>query len=389
MRIAINGWFLSSEYCGSGQYIQNLLKNISIIKTDIKFVLIIPKTIENEISKEYKNIVEEIIAVPIPKIRNFDKLYFEQIGFVRACNRAKADLIHVPYWGGPLISALPVITSVLDVISLIFPEYRGGILNRIYNNIIKVAARKSVAIISISNTSGKDIIKYMNVKQEKVITIYLSHNISPKFSSMYYPSKQQVRLKYNLPTKYMLYYGGFDVRKNISTLFQVYAHKNTIFDEFPLVIAGSPPKINSIKYPSPYKMIKELNLEKRVHFIGQFEESEKRPLLEMASAFVYLSYYEGFGLPPLEAMSCGTPVVASNNPAIAEIIGNGGIICDPDDVEDIRISLINILSDDDFARSLSLLGKKRASEFSWKQCALNTLDVYKRYYKYQNTVYMI
>ncbi len=188
----------------------------------------------------------------------------------------------------------------------------------------------------------------------------------------------QLRRKYALPERYLLYLGGFDQRKNLSALLRAFALLVSKQPQARLVIAGRLPGRDSPLFPDPRRLVGELGLEERVIFTGWVAEEDKPALLSGAVAFVFPSLYEGFGLPALEAMACGTPVVASNRSSLPEVVGEGGILVEPTDVEALAEAMETLLVDDVLRAELRPRALAQAARFSWEQTALETLAVYRK-----------
>ena len=188
---------------------------------------------------------------------------------------------------------------------------------------------------------------------------------------------------YDLPSDYVFYLGSFDPRKNIETLLQIYVWcAETIGEQFPLVITGDPNTMTVAangRKMTLGQMAQELNLDREeVRFIGRVAEEDKAALYANARCFVFTSLYEGFGLPVLEAMSCGTPVVGGNASSIPEVVGNAGMLVDPLDARHMAGAVIAICTEDDLHDRLSQRALLRASQFSWQRTALETLAVFNR-----------
>jgi glycosyltransferase involved in cell wall biosynthesis len=187
-----------------------------------------------------------------------------------------------------------------------------------------------------------------------------------------------MRRKYALPDAYVLYLGGFDQRKNLTTLLRAYGRASSIMQGEipPLVLAGNLPQADTPLFPDPRRIAAELSLEQNVLFAGWVAEQDKPALYSSAVLFVFLSLYEGFGLMPLEAMSCGTPVLAARTSSLPEVVGKGGLLVDPDNLDEIAEGMITVMQDPDLRQELSQGGLAQAAKFDWKRTAEQTLEVY-------------
>jgi len=269
------------------------------------------------------------------------------------------------------------VVTVHDLIPLLLPAYRGSLLVRLYTRLVAAAARKAEAIITVSQASARDIVRYLHVPPERVHVTYEAAG------EAFQPVEDEtllaaIRQKYALPERYFLYLGGFDQRKNLSVLLRAFALLVNRQPLARLVIAGKLPGRDSSMFPDPRRLAMESEVEESVTFTGWVAEEDKPALLSGATAFVFPSLYEGFGLPPLEAMACGAPVIASNRSSLPEVVGEGGILVEPTDVEALAEAMEMLLVDDALRAELRQRALAQAAKFSWKQTALETLAVYRK-----------
>jgi glycosyltransferase involved in cell wall biosynthesis len=188
-----------------------------------------------------------------------------------------------------------------------------------------------------------------------------------------------VRERYGIGTRFVLYFGGFDMRKNVPRLIESYARlPEHLRREYQLVIAGRYQNLGHPLYPDPRETVRRLGLENSVIFTGQIREQDKAPLFSAATVFAFPSLYEGFGMPVLEAMACGTPVVTSNVSALPEVAGDAGLLVDPYDSQAICDALAELLESQARRDELARRGLERARRFTWRQVAEQTLRVYKQ-----------
>jgi len=190
----------------------------------------------------------------------------------------------------------------------------------------------------------------------------------------------EVRARYGLPERYILYLGGYDQRRNVSTLLRAFAElvrRLGPLDEMPyLALAGGLPAVDSDLTPDPRRLVRELGLELQVRCIGRVREEDKPALYRAADLFVFPSSYEGFGLPPLEAMACGTPVVAAEATSLPEIVGSGGMLVRTTDGGAGAEALLSLWRDEPRRRALAAAALEQAARFSWRRTAQQTLEVY-------------
>ena len=374
MRVAINGFFWGQQTTGSGQYVQQLLSAMQEIAPQNEYRLFRPK--RQGCSDAVEDSGSHSLKTPFSGWQpDLDKVWFEQLAFPEASRKASAQVAHVPYWGSALRPALPTLVTVHDLIPMLLPAYRGSPLVRIYTQLAAAAAQRATLIVTDSLASRDDIVRLLHIPAERIRVIYLAAHPSCK------PVSDQgilgsLRSRYNLPERYILYLGGFDQRKNLASLFKAYASLIKDEEQAPdLVVAGQLPEVGSELFPDPKRLAQQLGLGNRVRFTGKIPESDKPALYSAALFFAFLSLYEGFGLMPLEAMACGTPVLASRCSSLPEIVGAGGILVDPTDIGGI-VRGLRALLEETVRQSLRQSALIQASQFTWQETARLTLEAY-------------
>jgi glycosyltransferase involved in cell wall biosynthesis len=317
------------------------------------------------------------LSWPAPLGENLAKLWFEQVSFPQACLEQKVDVAHVPYFAAPFQARARTVITVHDLIPLILPAYRGSILVRWYTRLVAAGARRAQAVITDSLSSKRDITTLLEIPAARVHVVHLAAN------EIFRPVRDAhalaaMRQKYDLEGEYVLYLGGFDHRKNLKMLLLAFA---ALVDDSSLkarlVIAGPLPDRESSFFPDPRAMAERWDLKDRVSFIGWVPDEDKPALYSEATLFVFPSLYEGFGLPPLEAMSCGTTVITSNRGSLPEVVGDGAMLVDPQDADDLARAINALLRDEVQRKELSAKGLERARVFSWKKTATQTMEIYK------------
>ncbi|MBX3062533.1 MAG: glycosyltransferase family 4 protein [Anaerolineae bacterium] len=377
MHIAFNGWFWDQPFTGSGQYLRQIVPALLQIDSTLKLTLVLPDRMRNAADIPPHVAVHYVTVQPTG---NLGKVLFEQRGFPTAIAAIKPDIAHVPYWGGPLDSPVPQIVTVHDVIPLSMAEYRSGFMARLYFSLVTASAKGATHIITDSEFSKQEIIQKIGVPADRVTAIPLA--MSPDFHPRVGAEHDEaVREKYKLPEQYVLYLGGFDVRKNLRSLIAAYTYVGpSVGDDYPLVLAGKEPaQWGSPRFPDIHAEIAARpELAAWIRWIGAPDEADKPAVYRMASAFVFPSRYEGFGLGPLEAMSCGTVVVAADASSVPEVVGDAAYLVDPDDSRAMGGAIIAVLIQNDLRESLRNLGLARSTAFSWQRTARETLQVYQQ-----------
>jgi glycosyltransferase involved in cell wall biosynthesis len=291
----------------------------------------------------------------------------------------RIDLLFIPNLN--FIAVSPNCKKITTVHDLSFERYPAfySLKRRLWHKIInpKKLISSSDQIIAVSENTKKDLIDLYKIPVEKIKVIY--SGISEEFKPTTNQEKiNQIRKKYDLPDNFIYYLGNLEPRKNIEGLiqaFEILKSSNKLSPaSYRLIIAGSP----SWSFKSIYKFLKKNKFKNEIKLIGYVEPKDKPYLYNLAKLFVYPSFYEGFGFPPLEAMASGTPVIASLAPSLGEIIGPGGLLVDPYNTNEIAEAMIQILNNKKLKNSLIEKGLKQAKKFSWEQCALETLNLFKQ-----------
>ncbi|PJF27825.1 MAG: glycosyltransferase family 1 protein [Phototrophicales bacterium] len=373
MRVIFNGWFWDQPHTGSGQYLRRLLGALRRIDPDLKLAVVLPAGVNAD---DVPAGVEVITARSSRS--NLGKVWFEQRVFPAAAASWRADIAHVPYWGAPLSSPVRLVTTILDVIPLALPEYASGALARLYVSLVSASARGSAHTITISNAAKADVIQYLGLPAESITTTHLAAD------EAYHPRigaerDAEVKAKYDLPDDFTLYLGGFDRRKRVDVALQAYTYVGKAHgEEIPLIIAGREPAWGTPIFPDLRKAAARLNVEPYIRWIGAVDEADKPSLYRLARVFVFPSVCEGFGLPVIEAMACGTPVVASDIPVMREITGDAAYLVKPEDARAMGGALIALLIQEPLREEQIQRGLSVATRYRWTKTARETRAVYER-----------
>ena len=288
----------------------------------------------------------------------------------------KVDLYHIPQngIGFPFDWNLNVVVTIHDLIPYIMPETVGkGYLNRFLRDMPNIIS-SSRGILTVSEYSKKDILRFFPSYPEDHIYV------TPLATNNYFKplpkdeSRLYIKENYKINDPFLLYIGGFSSRKNVRNL--ILAFKDIEKDlkvPHKLLLCGSlKDEGDALK-----DLVYSLGLQDKVLFTGFISDELLPVFYSAADAFVYPSLYEGFGLPPLEAMSCKTPVITSNTTSIPEVTGDSALLINPHDINDLSESIRKLVNDDDLKLELAEKGYKRSLQFSWKQTAEKTINAYK------------
>ncbi len=286
----------------------------------------------------------------------------------------KAEITHFfNYIIPPFVHGKKVVT-IHDMVIKAYPETVRFRTKQLLNSGMKKSMRRADVIITDSEFSRSEIIKYYPKYKEKIEVVYCGVN-TEKFYPVNDPERiEKVKDTLGIQGDYYLYLGTIEPRKNLERLIEAYSILKKKNNDVPLlVMAGGKGWLNS----SIYGKVKELGLEESVIFTKYIPDEDLCPLINGASAFVFPSIYEGFGMPPLEAMACGVPVVSSGEASLPEVVGDCAVIVDAYSPESIADGMLKIWSDKDLACDLRKRGPVRAAEFSWEKSAEKLHEIYK------------
>jgi glycosyltransferase involved in cell wall biosynthesis len=315
MHILINGWFWGQSTSGSGQYLHRLVEHLARIKTSTRFTLLTPKGGYRGLGTGDWDAQSPIpnTQYPIPNLpRPLAKLYWEQVVVPSAARGLGADVLFVPYWAAPLWQPVPTVVTVHDLIPLLLPVYRGGMLNRLYTGLVSFTARRAAAVITVSQAGARDVTTHLSIPSARVFPVHHGPNVEER-AAQDRSLHDAIRAKYALPDRYFLYLGGFDARKNVEGILAGYRRYLDKGGDpaVKLVLAGKVPERDTDFFPDPRRMAAALNLDEQIHYAGWVDEADKPALYRGATAYLFPSHYEGFGMMLLEAMAAGCPVITS------------------------------------------------------------------------------
>lgn len=285
--------------------------------------------------------------------------------------RVRPDVCHFPNYLAPLATRCPSVVTLHDMTLFVTPRFHHWKKLVLDRTLIPLVARRAHAIVTVSKSAGDDIVRLLGVPSGKVHVIM--NGVSPAFHPV--TDKAQldvVRTRYGLDGPYVLYVGTIEPRKNLARLINAFRVLKKRGLPHKLVLVGQP----GWHCASIYAEVEKHNLGNDVIFTGYVPFEDLPALYSGASAMAFPSLYEGFGLPVLEAMSCGTPVVTSHSSSLAEVADGAALLVDPLSGAQIADALYRVCSDSDLAGELSEKGRARATLFTWENAARATLDVY-------------
>lgn len=362
MRIGIDGRDLfRDEVTGIGRFVLNFLNGIKVEGKDHEYILFL-----NE--RNYFDI--EVPTIKKVVIREDSTLTWDQILLPSALKKEKIDLLFSPYFKAPLLAPCKVIISILDVIPFAIDPYKSSIKTRLNRIAIKMFSHKAKKIITISDYSKKEITYYFKIPDEKIEVIY--PGVGADFMPVQDPERRfQVKRGYRISGEYILYVGNLKPHKNLIRLLHAYSLlPEHIRKDFQLVIAGKKDE----NYGLLSKKAIEIGIKEKVIFTDFIPDKDLPILYSGASIFIFPSLYEGFGYPVLEAMACGTPVVCSSTTSLPEVVGDSGILVNPEKPENFAAAIKSLISDKSLSEKLRLKGLQHAKKFSLENTAKKLLD---------------
>jgi glycosyltransferase involved in cell wall biosynthesis len=296
------------------------------------------------------------------------RILWEQTRLALSCHQAKLDLLHGMAFVNPLLWQGRQLVTVYDLSFVHFPErFRG--FNRHYLTLFtRLSCRRADHLIAISQHTKRDLVACYGIDPAKISVVYPGRD--ERFQPQSAQAVADFRAQHGLPEKYVLYLGTIEPRKNLSTLINAFAKLG--LPGVKLVCAGG----RGWMYQDVFQTVEELHLQREVIFPG-FVPVAELPLWYAASVcFVYPSSYEGFGMPVLEALSCGVPVVTTNASALPEVVGTAGLLVPPADSDALAEALRQVLTDQPLAEQLRLAGPQQAARFDWAQAGQDTVQAY-------------
>jgi glycosyltransferase involved in cell wall biosynthesis len=383
MHILFNGSFWAQPTVGSGQYLHGLLRWLPRLAPQHRYTLLLPAAAGPGPTPP-AGVRSLLLRTPFDgRSRNLAKLWFEQVSVPHAARLLERSyqpaqaLLHVPYFAPPLRpSIVPLVTTIPDIIPLLLPEYRGGPHVRAYMRLVQFAARPSGRVITFSEHSRSDIARRLHLPLDRIVTTLLAAD--ERYNPPDDPAAVAAQLaeRYDLRGPYLYYVGGLDARKNVAVLVRAAArlHQQGRLGA-PLVLAGRALGGDPRLFPDLESLIAEMGLSGMVRRL-EVPHADGPLLYQGCTAFAFPSRYEGFGLPPLEAMACGAPVVVSTASSLPEVVGDAALQVAPDDVAGWAAALERLLSDAPLRADLRARGLRRAARFAWQRVAEETLTVY-------------
>ncbi len=356
LHVVVDGSGLARPWAGVGTYTDQILHAMAVARPHNRFTVYVPAGV---------TIGHRAIATrPLPAARFVGR----HLQFPSRVNRLKADVYFGPAGQLPLGSVdLPSVLTVHDLAIYIEPRWFPGGQALSTRFIVPRSLERAAALIAVSANTAEDLSDRFGIDPRRIEVVHSGVNAA--FRPLEREQAQEVRQRYQLPERFILFVGTIEPRKNLLTLLEAWVQMS---DRPPLVIAGG----WGWRFEEVETRLQRLG--DRVRLLGGVPPADLPALYSLATCLAHPAWYEGFGLTPLEAMACGTPVVCSDTSSLPEVVGDAALLVDPGDVDAWRVGLERVLSDLDFAADLRRKGILRAAEFSWDSSAEKTWKVIER-----------
>jgi glycosyltransferase involved in cell wall biosynthesis len=353
MKILIDCREIQKNTTGIARFLLSLFKGIKSFNIEYEFLLLGNQYTDFE-RKELDG-YEKIV------VEEKNTFYFDQVVILQVIKEQKIDLFFSPYYKFPVFTKVPVTTSIFDVMYLVLDEYKNDIKNIYRKNFIKLTYKKVNKVITSSNFAKNEIMKVLNLPDEKIDVVYLS--VDEKFKPQPAEKIKEIKEKYGISKNYILYVGNAKPHKNLNRLLSAWQLiDEEIKKDYILVLAGVGQKFC-------YK-------DEDILIIPFVSEEELPVLYTGATVFVFPSIYEGFGLPPLEAMACGCPVVCSNVSSMTEILGDACLYFNPYDVNQISKTILEILHSETLREKLRKEGFEKVKSYSLEKMVNSLIKIF-------------
>ena len=368
MRIAFDGRVIKGRKCGTGVYAEGLLNALMSVDRD-NLYMVFTNDAPDSRTKNVKSVTTKFSIENHPLGDIWEQFYLPLY-----LNGKKIDVIHSPTFHIPFLgNGIKKIVTIHDMVSYLYPKTQPMPFVMYSKFMIKSAINSAHGIVVSSETAKEQIVDHFKAPPE------LFHVIHGAPRDIFKPVgravKDFIKDKYALPDQFILFVGSIEPRKNIRSLVKAYSElKRSNQISHKLVICGTKGWLN--EYEKVLETIEETGVRNDVIFTGYVPDEDLPGFYGLADLFVYPSLYEGFGLPPLEAMACGCPVIASNYSSIPEVVGEGGVLIDPFDIDELALAILKVSQDDGLKSRLKEAGIKRALQFSWERSARSTIEMY-------------
>lgn len=366
MRIGIDARLSYHQPAGISRYTWHLLHALAELNNDDEFIVFQHRKHQESLIQQ-ANFQRSTLYSPVHRS-------LEQFTLPLELLRHGLDMLHSTDFIPPLYSPVPSVITVHDLAFLHWPNFLTKDSATYYGQIDR-AVRHAQHIIVPSESTKHDLIGILGTPKNKISVIYEAPN--PSFRPLpLEKTRAAITKRFQLPESYIFFISTIEPRKNVNGLLTAFRHLLDTYNvnDTGLVLAGS----KGWLYEETMGLVKTLDLEEKTFFLGRVEDEDLHQLYVGARFHIHPAHYEGFGLPPLEAMACGTPTIVSNTSSMPEVVGDAALLVDPEDTEEIAVAMHRLLSDGELHTELREKGFKRADCFSWELAARSTLKVYQK-----------
>ncbi|HWQ15483.1 MAG TPA: glycosyltransferase family 1 protein, partial [Roseiflexaceae bacterium] len=372
MHVAINAHLLAHtatfRRAGVSNYVEALLAHLGQVDRQNRYTVYTTRGMRAESLGLPPNF--RVRPSLLPTINPRVRIPWEQLLAPALLRLNGADVYHGVLNVVPLACPVPSVVTIHDLSAFLFPQTFRRV-NRVYTRwAIRVACRRAARILAVSEFTKAEIVRWLRVPPERIAITYDACDAD--FAPPEPAELEAFRRAKGLPERFVLFIGTLEPRKNIPALLEAYARIAPETDA-PLIIGGA----RGWLYEPILAKAEALGLGEKLRFVGYVDRSEQRLWYAAATLFAFPSLYEGFGMPPLEAMACGTPVVTSSSSSLPEVVGDAGLIVPPHDVDALAGALRRLLADAELRAELRERGLAQARRFSWRETAERTLEVYR------------
>lgn len=371
MRIGFDGRFIQDRYDGIGRYSYTLVRHLADAGPRHTFVVFFNPAACNT-RFDLRALWARDNVRPVPVQWSTESLR-AQWAWPHALQRHGIDIFHSPYLGGPMLASCRLVATVHDLIFDRYPHYMPvPALWPFYRALMYATLRRADCVVAISAATATDIAHYYRFAAHKVVVAH--HGADPAFRPVRDPAPlAAVRAGYGLPPRFFLFVGGRRPHKNLRRLLEAFALVAETDPDLYVVLAGAADQSFGDR---THELAAALGISGRVLVPGVVAEQDLPALYCLAEALLLPSMIEGFGLPALEAMACGTPVIASNRTSLPEVVGDAALLVDPYDVPGLAAAMLRVLEEPGLRARLGARGRYRAQAFPWQRTAAVTLGAY-------------
>ncbi len=369
MRIGLDARYVYDHFPGIGRYTANLAAALGRLEHGHTLAVLYNPALPNT-RHDLVALLGDLGPVELVQTNVRPFSLAEQIALPRLARTLQLDLLHSPYYIKPYAGLpCPSVVTIYDLLGLHLPQTLSRQGRLFYRVAMGLAVRSSQGIITISRNAQEALIRAYNIPPERITVTLLAAN--GRFRPQTESAVAAVRAKYGLSARYLLYVGANKPHKNLERLVQAWA-RVTPQQPAVLLLAGH----YDPRYPQVQQLAADPALRDRIMRIQNVAEADLPALYAGATAFVFPSFYEGFGLPPLEAMACGVPVICADASSLPEVVGDAAVMFDPYAVDALAAAIQRVLDAPALRADLRERGLQRAQAFSWEQTARQTLQVY-------------